>query len=61
MEKNVQKEDLLHIKVAGEALKEVMMLALLNMGMGTAMAMVMDKLVAPWEVTMNSKVLSEVQ
>ena len=56
MEKDIQTEDLLHIKVVGEALKVVMVAALLNMGM----AMVTYKVVAPWEVTMNSKVMAEV-
>jgi hypothetical protein len=29
--------------------------------MGTEAAMLMDKVVAPWEVAMNSKVMVEVQ
>ena len=44
-------------KAAGEALKVVMVAALLNM----VMAMVMNKVVASWEVTMNCKVMAEVQ
>ena len=53
----MEKEDLLHIMVAGEVLKVVMLAALLIMGM----AMVTYKVVAPWEVTMNSKDMAEVQ
>ena len=46
--------------MAGEALKVVMVAALLNI-MGAEAAMVMDKVVVPWEVAMNSKVMAEVQ
>ena len=60
MEKDIQKEDLLHIKVAGEALKVVIVAALMNMGMAMTMAIVTYKVVAPWEVTLNSKVMAEV-
>jgi hypothetical protein len=44
-------DNLLHNKVAGETLK---------VDMVVAAAMAMDKVVAPWEVAMNNKVMAEV-
>ena len=66
MKKEIQKEDLMYSKAAWEALKVNMAAAPLNMAaalldMVAEAAMLMDKVVAPWEVAMNSKVMVEVQ
>lgn len=53
-------DNLLHSKAAGEAPKVDMAAAPPPVDMVAAAAMAMDKVVAPWEVAMNNRVMAEV-